>query len=280
MILRGEMMDNGKVDENAFAGFNRQYEQFVEKHGWSGSTLKLIAVITMLIDHFGAGILETYLVQCPDGGLWGMDYSQIYTLDRWCRGIGRIAFPIFCFLLVEGFCRTRNVWKYIGRMVLFGIISEVPFDLCFFRSPMYKEYQNVYFTLALGLFMLALIELINKLDLAKIKQNLQFGVRVLLKILVVLAISAVATVFMTDYYCLGIITILLLYIGRKSRWRTLLTHAAACTVVLWEMPALAGLAPLALYNGKRGLKLKYFFYLFYPVHLILLWVFSKLLGLA
>ena len=140
------------------------FEAFVAAHGWSGSTLKLIAVITMIIDHIGAGIVENFAVQYPEGRLFGLDYDGLYTLDMILRGIGRIAFPIFCFLLVEGFTKTRSAWKYFGRLLLFGVISEVPFDLCFFRSAFYTPYQNVYFTLALGVLMMICMERIKLTD--------------------------------------------------------------------------------------------------------------------
>ena len=260
--------------------FVDKYEQFVEKHGWSGRTLKLIAIISMFIDHFGAGIIENYAVQHPEGGLFGLTYDQLYTLDSIMRGIGRIAFPIFCYTLVEGFLKTRNVWKYLVRMIIFGLVSEVPFDLCFFRSAWYPEYQNVYFTLALGLLMLIVVDRIDKMEMKSLTEATKRFVVISLTILTVGAFAVIATVFATDYYCLGILTIYLLYLGRKSRPGTLLAHASSCMFILWEIPALAGLVPLALYNGKRGLKMKYFFYAFYPGHILLIWLLSRYLGIA
>ena len=261
------------------------FEQFVEEHGWSGSTLKLIAVITMFIDHVGAGIVENFVQQFPDGILWGLDQDGLYTLDRILRGIGRIAFPIFCFLLVEGFFKTRNVWKYFVRLLLFGIVSEVPFDLCFFRSVWYTPYQNVYFTLALGLLMMICMEKLSKLGEKKQDANNSVSggmraARIVLKILTLAAFAVVAQLLMTDYYMLGILTIFLMYQFKKTRLGSCFAHALSCTLLLNEIPALAGLVPIALYNGKRGFKMKYFFYFFYPAHLLLLWGFSRMLGLS
>ncbi len=260
--------------------FVEKYEKFVEKHGWSGSTLKLIAIVSMFIDHLGAGIIENYAVQHPEGGLFKLTYDQLYTLDIILRGIGRIAFPIFCYTLVEGFLKTRNVWKYLARMIIFGLVSEVPFDLCFFRSAWYPDYQNVYFTLVLGLLMLIIVERTDRLELKSMTESTRRFVNVSLKVLTVLITAIIATVFGTDYYCLGIFTIYALYLGRKSRQGTLLAHAASCMFILGEIPALAGLVPLALYNGKRGLRMKYFFYAFYPGHIILIWLLSRYLGIA
>ena len=266
----------GSVGTAADSGF----EAFVAAHGWSGSTLKLIAVITMIIDHIGAGIVENFAVQYPEGRLFGLDYDGLYTLDMILRGIGRIAFPIFCFLLVEGFFKTRNAWKYFGRLMLFGVISEVPFDLCFFRSAFYTPYQNVYFTLALGVLMMICMERIKLTDSYRLGPGGSRALRIILASLTLIAFAAVAQIFMTDYYMLGIFTIFLLYTFKKTRLGTCAAHALSCTLILGELPALAGVIPIALYNGKRGIKMKYFFYLFYPVHLMVLWGISRMLGIS
>ena len=256
------------------------FESFVAEHGWSGSTIKLIAVITMLIDHIGAGIVENFAVQYPEGRLFGLDYDGLYKLDMILRGIGRIAFPIFCFLLVEGFFKTRSVWKYLGRLLIFGVISEVPFDLCFFRSALYTPYQNVYFTLALGVLMMICLERIKLFDSYRLGPGGSRTLRIILASLTLIAFAIVAQIFMTDYYMLGIITIFLLYTFKKTRLGTCAAHALSCILVLSELPALAGVIPIALYNGKRGFKMKYFFYLFYPAHLMVLWGISRMLGIS
>lgn len=111
------------------------------RKGVTGSTLKLIAIITMLIDHTAATILDRILIARSIGGLGNnntqaaMDFMSdnavIYGVYMIMRLIGRIAFPIFCFLLVEGFVHTHNKWKYALRLGLFALISEIPFDLAF-----------------------------------------------------------------------------------------------------------------------------------------------------
>lgn len=113
----------------------------------SGTTLKWIAVISMLIDHT-AEVLINHNAALTDP-IW----AQIYVL---MRGIGRIAFPIYAFLLVEGFLHTRDVKKYLARMLTFAVVSEIPFDLAVFHTPFYWGYQNVFFTLFLGLLALAI----------------------------------------------------------------------------------------------------------------------------
>ena len=117
--------------------------------GISSSTLKWIAIISMLIDHFAVAVysqLENYQM-------------GVYTL---MRGIGRIAFPIYCFLLVEGFCHTHDIMKYIKRCFIFALISEIPFDLAVHGNVFDLSSQNVFFTMTLGLCTLYAISYFEK----------------------------------------------------------------------------------------------------------------------
>ena len=127
--------------------------------GLSGTTLKYIACITMLIDHIGASCIEAGILlpalAAGAASCGGIPVSTLLAADRVLRYTGRLAFPLFCFLLVEGFVHTHNVKGYLGRLVLFGILSEVPFDLAFFRTPFDPSAQNVYWTLALGVLAMA-----------------------------------------------------------------------------------------------------------------------------
>lgn len=123
-----------------------------------GFTLKWIAIISMVIDHFGGivmdGVLAPYRV---DGAIY-------FTADMpWlirnapmiktvCEALGSVAFPIFCFLLVEGFLHTRNRMRYGLRMGLFALLSEIPFNLAHNGSSLYPSLQNVMFTLCIGIF--------------------------------------------------------------------------------------------------------------------------------
>ena len=112
--------------------------------GLSGTALKRIACLSMLVDHIGASLLENGLFK--QGAFWPGDVQ----LDGVLRLAGRLAFPIYCFLLVEGFLHTHDFKKYALRMLGFALISEWPFDWAFF-SGVYWGHQNVYFTLLLGL---------------------------------------------------------------------------------------------------------------------------------
>ena len=95
-----------------------------KKKGLSGSAIKIIAIVAMLIDHIGAVIVER-MITAQSGGVYSYE-DPLVVLDTVLRGIGRIGFPIFCFLLVEGFVHTRNVAKYALRLFAFALISEVP----------------------------------------------------------------------------------------------------------------------------------------------------------
>ena len=127
--------------------------------GLSGTALKYIACITMLIDHIGASCIEAGILlpalAAGAASCGGIPVSTLLAADRVLRYIGRLAFPIFCFLAVEGFLHTHDVKKYVRRLLLFGLLSEVPFDLAFFRTPFAPQHQNVYWTLALGVLAMA-----------------------------------------------------------------------------------------------------------------------------
>ena len=138
-------MENNVMNNQSVAG----------EHGISGYWLKMIAVITMLIDHSAATILERILVQMPSWAPATVDnWEQWYRLDLLLRGIGRMAFPIYCFLLVEGFHYTHSRRKYAARLFVFALISEVPFDMALNQSVLEFSYNNVFFTLFLGLLVI------------------------------------------------------------------------------------------------------------------------------
>jgi hypothetical protein len=155
-------------------------EEVKETGGITGSTLKIIAIVTMFIDHVGASLFEHYMsildASGPDicreiitsklPGLWQDwmgDIVAVQSIDLILRAIGRIAFPIFCFLLVEGFLHTRNVKKYLIRLFIFAFISDIPFDLAFF-AEIGLNHQNVFFTLFLGVSALACIDYVRHKD--------------------------------------------------------------------------------------------------------------------
>lgn len=312
--------------------------------GISGSTIKIIAVAAMLIDHIAAAVLmrqimtRGYMEAAGTGNLadmmnWLMENGMLFYVYSAMRMIGRLGFPIFCFLLVEGFQRTRNVKKYALRLAAFALISEIPFDLAFKGEFFYLGYQNVYFTLLFGLLALCGIDWLSKHELSKpvrimftvtgvfspgvylmaetygmFKKDLKMllftgilgallaGVALLIyrkvrggertqrfcaELTVLVFCMCVAQAFMTDYGGMGVLTIGVMYFYRKKKVISALAGCIVLTVMsVSEITAFFVLIPIALYNGSRGLKMKYFFYAFYPVHLALLYLVSVWLGLA
>lgn len=246
------------------------------KRGISGSTLKIIAMITMLIDHIGAVILARYI---NVNNIGEGDLRNLYYLLRY---IGRIAFPIFIFLLIEGFKYTSNRWKYLLRLLVFAFISELPFDLALeIPLRLFKEGwittntgQNVLFTMVLGLlFAMASDKVLHLKKLDIIYQ---------IPICIGIAIVAFQTgeFLCTDYAGYGVLAILAAYYTRKY---PVLEMLAICLVLTYsniiEAYAFVDVILIYFYNGKRGLKIKYAFYAFYPVHLFLLFLICLGMGI-
>ena len=132
-------------------------EKVIAKSGISGSTLKLIAIFTMLIDHIAA----TVILQMINNGIGGQTLIDIYWV---MRSIGRMAFPVFCFLLVEGFKYTHSREKYAARMFIFALISEIPFDLAINNTVLEFKSNNVFFTLLLGLLAITVLDWLKSVD--------------------------------------------------------------------------------------------------------------------
>lgn len=181
------------------------------------------------------------------------------------RIIGRLAFPIYCFLLAEGFFYTSSRGRYALRLFLFSLLSEWPFDLAFGRMGDPFQKQNVYFTLLLGLFTLWGCDLVRK--------HHPF-----LCLPVGAAGCAAAWLLQCDYRHYGILFILIFSLLRRNRVASLscffLSNVGYALLAPSTVQYAGGLAvlPLGLYNGQRGPRFpKYVFYAFYPVHLLLLY---------
>ena len=273
----------------------------------TGATLKWIAIITMLIDHIGAAILEPY----AEMQMMTSDASSLWTLDMLLRGIGRLAFPIFIFLMVEGFYYTHDRKKYFFRMVLFSLISEIPFDMAFQRTltmdgshkiPLLDfSSQNVFFTLTLGFLAIWLTDGI--LSFAERKNNEammaaseisakstgdeNFGVLfVLLQIIGIFAVVVcccfAAEYMETDYDSIGVLAMFACYLGKKKGGNYVLMMLAPVVILIFmsssEATALVNLIFVFFYHGKKGRNInKWFFYFFYPVHLLILGIIQYLI---
>ena len=246
-----------------------------KKGGLAGSTLKMIAMVTMLIDHFAATVLMQKIIRSPECfDAAGQLRMNALVFSYWImRGIGRIAFPIFIFLLLEGFLHTRNRFRYIGRLLLFAAVSEIPFDFAFNLAKydigkgcfIEFTYQNVFFTLAIGLIVITVMEGIRAL-------HADIILKVILSLGVVALGAALAYFMHTDYDAFGVLAIVSAYLLRNTRKE--LRIAIPCVILsftsLLELVALIDILPVSFYNGERGWKLKWVFYLFYPVHLFIL----------
>lgn len=254
------------------------------KKGLTGSALKIIAISTMLIDHIGAVVLEKYIIKAGIYNIEAANFFEAFNISDPCgltyiimRLIGRVAFPVFCFLLIEGFLHTRSVAKYALRLGAFGLISEVAFDLAFHGKPFYWQYQNVFWTLLLGLLAIWGIKLLSE----KLDGRINRVLLIIINIILVAAASFTAELLKTDYGMTGILTIVVMYIMRKSRVREMLGGCIVLTVLNpIEITSFFAVLLAAKYNGERGLKHKYMFYMFYPAHLLVLALICRLLVLA
>lgn len=251
-----------------------------KKKGITGSTLKLIAIIAMLIDHIGAVVLEHGMnanglqqaaLSDEAMDLWMQQHATEYLIYLACRMIGRVAFPIFCFLLVEGFVHTGNIWKYQLRLWIFALVSEIPFDLAVFGMPLEFSYQNVFFTLGIGLMTITAIKRFAEPITSSMAKRY-------LKTFAIAAVGCfIAHLLNTDYGAFGILAIVVFYELRDDK--KLQTLLSAFMFVIHEIPTVAfGFIPIYFYNGERGLRIKYFFYIFYPAHLLVLYFISRALG--
>lgn len=226
----------------------------------SGSTLKLIAMITMFIDHVASHLLRHQEMFVTPLFTY---HNKAFTWYFVLRCIGRLAFPLFAFLLVEGFIHTRDRYKYGRNLLVFALISEVPWALT--HKGFHLLGHNVMFTLFLGFLGLCALE--------HYRSNRRRLAQVLLGLL------ALSFVFRADYNGAGFAFIILLYTLRHHR----LLQAVLGSSML-PMKWIAGLAfiPINMYNGQRGFIrgtfAKYCFYAFYPLHLLLLYFLKQALG--
>ena len=237
----------------------------MSRRGISGSALKWVAVLSMLVDHFtiiffhGSAMSGTPLISI----------GQYYLL----RGIGRLAFPIYAFLLAEGFYHTHSVEKYLRRLLLFGLVSEIPFDLAFQGSWLDLSYQNVYFTLFLGLLAAWLWQRLTCGDPSSCGAP-----RVLGGLFCIAAAVAAAAYGQTDYGAWGVLVIVSMVLFRDMKWmRDLLSGCFLLGSSALEIFGFVDFALFRAYNGQRGRQSKYLFYVFYPAHLLLLTLLCRMI---
>ncbi len=223
----------------------------------SGSALKMIAMVIMLIDHIGAHILM-YMPAYSSTPLFAVG-GKSYTLYRLFRDIGRVAFPLFIFLMIEGFYHTRSRLRYAASLLLFAFISYVPWTYAHTGKLFGYRTQNVYFTLFLGFLGIWAME--------------AFREKRLLQLLCLFGLLAAAYYLKADYGWRGYVLILLLAFLRGYPASQAFAGCCYLAVPLNEWKAGFAFIYTNLYNGQRGFikgRWKYLFYAFYPVHLAVL----------
>lgn len=242
---------------------------------FSGSTLKLIAIFAMLVDHIGQVVLKNGVALKASYAMFtDVQFTALLNVIDVFHMIGRIAFPIFCFLLVEGFMHTHDLKKYFLNLLVFAIIAEPIYDLANSGVIFSIEQQNVIFTLLLGLLSIYLIKRSNR--------------NPFITLITIIAIAAFSFICKMDgsYYGIGLISIFYLCYDN-----ILLRNIIAAAFMFicgfnfsikgidgYFIMAIISVVLISLYNGKRGMKIKYFFYLFYPVHLLILYLVAKFIG--
>ena len=236
----------------------------------SGSWLKIIAMTAMLIDHtaiiFMSGDKAFHQPYCVIGNYPVTDYFL-------CRNIvGRLAFPIFAFLIVEGYHHTSNRRRYAQNLLLFAIISIIPWNLVH-GDLLYHSSQNVLFTLLFGVILMLQTDKITQYY----SQNSHFP---LVQTLTIIPELIAIQLLHTDYGAIGVVYIVLLHVLRGNILNQSFATFATFAYNKFHRFNILALIPLSMYNGKRGFIqgkwAKYVMYAFYPLHLIILWGISHL----
>lgn len=202
----------------------------------SSSSLKWIALISMLIDHIGAVFFPT---------------QYMY------RIIGRLAYPIFAFLVSEAMVHTKDQYKYLKRLLVFGLISEIPFDLAFSKSISDLSTWNIMFTLFLGALCIQTIQIKG--------YSAQTAI-------ITALIMSLAQLINVDGGAYGVMTIVVFYSFRNqnSKILAMLIFIYAIAIGWIYRYAILAMVPISCYNGKKGWNMKWFMYGFYPLHLLIL----------
>lgn len=236
---------------------------------------------------FHLHILAMALMLCDH--MW----ATVVTGNDWLTVIGRIAFPIFAFMTVEGFFYTKNLKKYVKRLFVFALISEIPFNLVAGGSFFYPLHQNVLWTFLIGV------------GLMKINENAKdkkLSVRILTAAITAAMGFLLGILSFCDYHYAGIFTVLVFYFFRERKWYNFALQAFFLWYINieilsgfyyeWEIfgtkievvrqgVALLALIPIWLYKGKQGLynkAVKNLYYWFYPAHLLVLWLLRQIIA--
>lgn len=241
-----------------------------KKFGLSSFTLSVMAMILMFIDH-----------------LWATNIAG----NNWMTSIGRLAFPIFAFMISEGYFHTKNFKKYIKRLLIFAIISEIPFNYMTGGNLIYPFDQNVLWTFIIALSLIHLNE--------KMRKKGKLWISILTAVITVILGWFIGTIAMVDYKGAGVLTVLTFYFFNQKKWWSYLAQFLTLFYLNVEMLggmffeimifgskisisqqglALFALIPIWLYNEQRGYDSKtyqYIKYWFYPAHMAILCLLAR-----
>lgn len=233
----------------------------------TSTSLHIMAMLFMLCDH-----------------LW----ATIVPGNDWLTCVGRISFPIFAFMIVEGYFHTHNLKKYVGRLLIFAILSEIPFNLVVGSSLFYPIHQNVLWTFLIAILLIYLNE--------KAKSKGRIWIRIIAGVGSVFLAFILGLVTLVDYHYAGVLTVLVFYFFRGRKWWHFCGQILMLAYINIEILsgyayeinlfgntyylvrqglALLALIPIWLYRGKQGPHnkvLQYVYYAFYPVHLLILFL--------
>ncbi len=230
----------------------------------TSTSLHIIAMVIMLIDHCKRIFPDVGLLPC----------------------IGRIAFPIFAFLIVEGYHHTRDLKKYAQRLLFFAILAEIPADLMSGKTLFYPAHQNVLWTFLIGLGLVHINE--------KAKQSGKVVLRILAAVGTVVAGCCIGMIARVDYSHGGVLTVLAFYFFRGRNWKNFLLQLVSLLYLNFAVMSsgileftlfgvdiafrrqglgVLALIPIWLYRGKQGYHSKWLQYLnygFYPGHMLII----------
>ena len=251
-------------------------EENKAKLGITSMWLHIMAMAFMLCDH-----------------LWG----TVVPGNNWLTVIGRLALPIFAFMIVEGYFHTKNLKRYILRLLVFAVISEIPFNLALGSSLFYPVHQNVLWGFLIAIGFIYLNELTRRIK----RKALRIIIGIIVGLNSLLFGALIGTITFVDFYFAGILTVLVFYFFRKRKWWCLIAQIVCLWIINVEMlgglgweielfgklifitqqgAALLSLIPIWLYRGEQGYHakwFKYFCYAFYPAHLLILGIIKLLI---
>ena len=217
-----------------------------------GTTLKIIAMICMLFDHIG---------------------DSLFPSQQWMRIIGRIALPLFAFCISEGYIYTKNRYNYLKRLFIFALISEIPFNLLVNNTFIFLNHQNVMFTFFISIISLIIYD--------KITSNKKIG-SYILGVIIVILLSLVSILLRTDYSYFAVLLVFIYYVfnNKGNNTRNIIAtiyQLLVRNVGIYIYGALSCI-PIFLYNGKKGKGMKWLFYIFYPGHMLIIYLIRLLIG--